>query len=291
MTASTALGLGLALVSAALINLGFLVQHRALARMQARTTGTLAMLRAAIRSPVWLAGQATGWVGFGAQVAAVALAPLAVVQAFAAGGLVLSVPLASGLFGYAVGRRQGVAIVAMALALGVLGFGVVAGQDHVNAPALAVAAATASLCAVGLMAWRHAATDAIAAGMFYGVADAAIKATALRLHPFASLPVAIWGAVACAGTLMGFVAFQRALAVGHAVSGISLMTATTTLAGLGFGLGMFGERLGASPAASAAGAAAIVVVLGCVPVLAAAQNAMAATGDDGVRLHGGDRVA
>jgi hypothetical protein len=75
-------GLLLALVSAALINLGFLVQHRALGQ-EPGAGGMLVRLRRSLRNPVWLSGQAVGWLGFGLQVVAIAIAPLALVQAFA----------------------------------------------------------------------------------------------------------------------------------------------------------------------------------------------------------------
>ncbi|MFZ1997078.1 MAG: hypothetical protein WAU75_23385, partial [Solirubrobacteraceae bacterium] len=88
-------GLLLALVSAAIINLGFLLQHRALGDV-AGVAGILGRLRRSLRNRVWLCGQALGWLGFGLQIVAVALAPLALVQAFAAGGLALSVPMAAG---------------------------------------------------------------------------------------------------------------------------------------------------------------------------------------------------
>src|SRR6202007_1021695 len=86
-------GLLLALTSAALINIGFLLQHRGLRRTGGG--GILGQLWRALHDPVWLSGQALGWAGFIAQVVAVAVAPLSLVQAFAAGGLALSVPVAA----------------------------------------------------------------------------------------------------------------------------------------------------------------------------------------------------
>ena len=89
-------GLLLALTSAALINIGFLLQHRGLRRTGGG--GILGQLWRALHDPVWLSGQALGWAGFIAQVVAVAVAPLSLVQAFAAGGLALSVPVAAWMF-------------------------------------------------------------------------------------------------------------------------------------------------------------------------------------------------
>src|SRR5262249_59445584 len=104
----------LALVSAAAINIGFLLQHRALAR---QAEGGSQALIAMFSNRLWLAGQAVGWMGFAGQLAAVALAPLSLVQAFAAGGLALSLPLAARMFGHRVSRDQMIAIAMMAVAL------------------------------------------------------------------------------------------------------------------------------------------------------------------------------
>ena len=115
-------GLGLALVSAALINLGFLLQHRGLGRAGGAAGGP-GRLRRSLANPVWLSGQALGWAGFCLQVAAVAIAPLSLVQAFAAGGLALSVPLAAGIFRQPVTRGQTTAVLMIAAGLAVLPIG------------------------------------------------------------------------------------------------------------------------------------------------------------------------
>ena len=98
-------GLLLALGSAALINLGFLLQHRGLGAGD-RAAGWRRRCASALRNRTWLAGQALGWSGFAAQIVAVAIAPLSLVQAFAAGGLALSVPLAARLFAHRITRPR-----------------------------------------------------------------------------------------------------------------------------------------------------------------------------------------
>lgn len=267
-------GLLLALGSAALINLGFLFQHRGLTRTG--RTGLLGALRGAFRSPVWLGGQVIGWVGFGLQVLAVAIAPLALVQAFAAGGLALSVPLAARIFGHPISRAQRRAVFLMAAALATLPFGYVAAHDHLHSGTLA--ATVGALAALGLAASaiRSGAARAIAAGVFYGAADAAIKAVSVNLGPHgAGALFSAWTAVAALGTFAGFLAFQSALAVDSAIGAISLMNGFAALTAMICGLLAFGESLGADPAAIAVHLVAITVVLGCVPKLAAAQAEMA----------------
>jgi enterochelin esterase-like enzyme len=271
-------GLLLALVSAALINVGFLLQHRGLAGRSG--DGLLSLIRGAARNPTWLTGQAVGWVGFGAQIVAVVIAPLSLVQAFAAGGLALSVPLAAVAFSYRVTRAQLTAVLLIAGGLAVLPIGFSTARDHLHSGRLGLAVAAAALVAAAVAAGRVAPLRAIAAGAFYGIADAAIKAISLGWHANGpSAIVSVWTLVAAAATFGGFLAFQSALRDGGAVSAISLMNALAALVALACGQIAFSESLGANPVAVLSHVAAIGVVLGCVPTLAAAQSAMA-TGQD-----------
>jgi enterochelin esterase-like enzyme len=267
-------GLLLALGSAALINLGFLFQHRGLTRTG--RTGLPGALRGAFRSPVWLGGQVIGWVGFGLQILAVAIAPVALVQAFAAGGLALSVPLAARIFGHPISRPQRRAVFLMAAALATLPFGYVAAHDHLRSGTLAATLGALAALGLGASAIRSGAARAIAAGVFYGGADAAIKAVSVNLGPHGPQALfSVWTAVAALGTFAGFLAFQSALAVDSAIGAISLMNGFAALTAMICGLLAFGESLGADPAAIAVHLVAITVVLGCVPKLAAAQAEMA----------------
>lgn len=267
-------GLLLALGSAALINLGFLLQHRGLTSND--RGGLLATLRGAFRNRSWLGGQALGWIGFAAQIVAVAIAPLSLVQAFAAGGLALSVPIAAGLFSYRITRAQVTAVVVIAVALAVLPIGFSTARDQLDSGALATCVGLAALAGLAISVFEAAPVRAIAAGIFYGVADAAIKAVSLGWHAHGvSAVVSVWTAVAAAGTFAGFLAFQSALRREGAVSAISLMNAFAALLALAIGLTAFGESLGTNPVAIIAHAVAIGVVLGCVPVLAAAHVQLA----------------
>src|SRR2546430_17584224 len=103
----TDLGILLALLCALLTNLGFLYKHRGANRapdVDWRHPGRSA---AGLFRSRWFAigmGVAVGaWL---LHVAAMALAPLSIVQAVISGGLVLLTVLAERCFGFAVGRRQ-----------------------------------------------------------------------------------------------------------------------------------------------------------------------------------------
>lgn len=257
----------LALVSAALINLGFVLQQRGHDR--ARQHGRAALV-SGFREPAWLLGQATGWVGFAGQIVAVALAPLTLVQAFSAGSLALSVPLAARLVGHRVARRQlvPIALIALSLVSLPLGFGSIHG--HLR-PGLLIAPALVVMLAGGLLIPRGgAAALAVAAGAFYGAADGAIKAVSIGLRSNGIFTG--WTALAALCTLGGFLAFQAALRKGDAVGPLSLMNAFTALAAIALGVVAFGEPLGSSPVTVLLHAAATVVVLACVRPLTGAQQ-------------------
>jgi D-alanyl-D-alanine carboxypeptidase len=258
----------LALLSAALINLGFVLQHRGHALARSRSANRLA---SGFREPTWLLGQGAGWIGFAGQIVAVALAPLTLVQAFSAGSLALSVPLAARLFGHRVTRRQlaAIALIAVALISLPLGFGAARGQLH---PGLLIAGALLVILFGGLLAPRRGAVAlAIAAGAFYGAGDGAIKAASIALRFQRADALTGWVLLAALCTLGGFLAFQAALRAGDAVRPLSLMNAFTALAAIAFGIAAFGEPLGSSELSGVLHVVAIIVVIACVWPLAGAQ--------------------
>lgn len=83
-----AIGTALAAAAAVLFAVGSVLQHQALSA-RGSTRGVVD-LRALVRRPVWLAGQATTTSGSLVQVAALALAPVAIVQPLLAGALVIA---------------------------------------------------------------------------------------------------------------------------------------------------------------------------------------------------------
>lgn len=259
----------LALFSAALINLGFVLQHRGHDRARRQTHSGLT---SAFREPAWLFGQVTGWIGFAGQIVAVALAPLTLVQAFSAGGLALSVPLVARTFGHRATRGQLAAIALIAISLASLPVGFGSAQGHLH-PGLLIALALLVMLAGGLLAPRGGtAALAVAAGAFYGAADAAIKAASIGLRFQGTGILTNWTLLAAVCTLGGFLTFQAALRSGDVVRPLSLMNAFTALTAIAFGIAAFGESLGSKPATGLLHAVAIVAVLVCVRPLSRAQQ-------------------
>jgi uncharacterized membrane protein len=292
------LGLGLAVAASLALNLGYLLQHGGAATAPPVTPRhPVATLRGLLVSRAWLAGLGLGLTGWGLHVAALSHAPLSLVQAFVAGGLVLCVPLAAGVLGHRVtpSETAGVALMSAALAALSLGLQARAHSAHLATPVLAAYLAAAGAVAVALAATpaapaRRAATLGAAGGVLYGAADLAIKtltdvaasggAGAVARSPW--LPAA---AIATAGA---FFCFQRALQTGRALPVIALMTATTNVVSILGGLLVLGEPLGRTPALAALHVCAFLVMGLAAWLLAPAQAALADV--DGERAQAGARA-
>src|SRR5215217_8341816 len=111
-------GLGLALVSAFATNIGFLFRHRG--AVAAPDVDGRHPVRSAVelfRSKWWTIGYGVAAVAYAFHVGALALAPLSLVQAVLAGGLVVLGVIAERWFGFHLGKREwlGIALAAAGL--------------------------------------------------------------------------------------------------------------------------------------------------------------------------------
>src|SRR3954464_5245259 len=101
------LGILLALLCAVATNLGFFYKHRgACAAPPVDIKHPAKSAKALFSSPWFALGMLVATGAWGFHVAALALAPMSVVQAVLAGGVVLLAIMAERLFGLAVGPRQ-----------------------------------------------------------------------------------------------------------------------------------------------------------------------------------------
>src|ERR1700742_1672119 len=109
----------MALVTAFMSVLGFFLKHRgAVESPVVQLSRPVASTIALFRSPIYTLGCVVATTSWGFHVAALALAPISVVQSVIAGGLVLLTVVADRFFGHSVTRREwiGVALVAVGLA-------------------------------------------------------------------------------------------------------------------------------------------------------------------------------
>ncbi|MEA2250440.1 MAG: hypothetical protein QOI62_3658 [Solirubrobacteraceae bacterium] len=250
---SLAWGLALALVASVALNASYLLQHAgstagAIEITPRRPVATLASL---LRSPLWALGAVLGVTGWALHVGALSRAPLSLVQAFVAGGLALTVPMAAIGLGHRARpderRAAGLMVAALVLlSLGLHG----AGRHAAYSPVvlggyLAALGAVAAVLAVADSGARRAAALGLAGGTLYGAADLAIKA--LTRHGVGSALTSPWVVAAALATIGAFFAFQRGLQLGRPVTVIALMTAATNVTSIAGGFVVFGDPLGRTP--------------------------------------------
>jgi hypothetical protein len=256
---TVAVGIVLALVASLALNAAFLLQHAGSASAAEITPRRpLATLRSLLGSPTWALGAALGMTGWALHVGALSRAPLSLVQAFVAGGVALTVPMATIGLRHRLGSREKRAAALMVLALLMLAIGLRDVGRHGTFASLTLAAYLTALVVVaaGVWAWARARAEALslAGGLLYGAADLAIKALTGIVHSGGvdALLAAPWTAlIALAATAGAFFAFQRGLQIGRPVTAIALMTAATNASSILGGFVVFGDPLGSTPALAA----------------------------------------
>ena len=246
MTSSLLAGLGLALASACALNWGYFAQHGAASTLPPlslrRPVVSLRLLFGAGR---WLAGFLVGIGGWVLYVAALALAPLSLVQAASAGGIGLLALLVSRDAGLAAWERRGVIVSIAGL---VLLAGSLSGQagrgSHGSWAAVAawvgVSVAVAGVSAV--LGRSRAASLGLAAGVLYSAGDVATKAAVAGGGRLAFVPVLL----ACHG--LAFAALQLGFQRGGALATAGVATLFTNALPIAAGTTLFGEGLGSVPA-------------------------------------------
>jgi drug/metabolite transporter (DMT)-like permease len=268
------LGIGLALVCAIVSNLGFFLKHR----------GACKADRVDMRCPVRSAKSlfSSGWFAIGMlvalsawlfHVAALALAPLSVVQVVLAGGVVLVAVMADRLFGFSVGRRQwwGLGLTAVGLVLLVLTLPATEGS-HSSFRIPAMVAFEAGLFALGGLlilgpragapAEHHGVMLGAAAGVLFGVSDVAIKAlTGLAGDGILGVILSPWLLVAIAASIVAFFASARGLQDGEAVPVIAITGTAANISCIAGGIIVFGDPMPSDALGIAVQAVAFVLVI------------------------------
>jgi len=272
------LGLGLSLGSAFALNWGWVAQHGAASTLPPlRLRTPLRSLRSLFANARWLVGFLVGLAGWALYIAALALAPLSLVQAVSAGGIAIlallvhyrSAPLA-------LREWMGVAVGTLGLLLlaATLGGGAPAGHLRSAWAAvlwLAGSAAVASIAALGL---RGAAGLGIAAGVLYAAGDVATKA-ALGGGTRAAFAAAVLAAHGLA-----FVSLQLGFQRGGALTTAGLSTLFTNALPIAAGITIFHERLPGGATGDARLAAFALVVI-CATLLARRDEALPEERDAG----------
>lgn len=259
MPASVQIGFVMALLCAFTSILGFLYKHRGAVESPpislARPVSTTVAL---FRSRWWLLGIAVAMVSWGFHVAALALAPISIVQTVIAGGLVLLGVVADRLFGFTVTRREWIGVALTATGLAFLAATLEGGADsaHNDWGTATLTAYVGGLSLLGLVVAflaranaRGATLLAASAGLIWGASDVSIKA--LSKHTDQGLavlghPLAL---VILTASLVGLMVSARSLQVGKAVPVIAVTSAAANVATISSGPIVFAEPLPDEPAA------------------------------------------
>ena len=279
MPVTVQLGLVLAVATAFVSIVGFLFKHRGAvgaapvdARHPVRSTVAL------FSNKWWTIGILVAMGSWLLHTAALALAPITLVQATIAGGLVLLTVVAEKLFAIPVTRREwiGVGLTALGLAFLAATLGDTGDEKHADygARTLTLYVGGLALLSVPLMLAatrppyrRWAGTLlAAAAGLQWGASDVTIKAATGGLADDGLLvlftPLA---ATVLVLSLVGLIVSARSLQLGEAVPVIAVTSAAANLCTIASGMVVFGE-----PLPEGDGAVALRVLALALVVVAAA---------------------
>jgi len=281
------LGILLALACAFVANLGFFYKYRGANSVP--KVQVLHPLRSARRlySSKWFAlGMVIATASWGLHVAALALAPMSVIQVSLAAGMVFIAVMAERMFGFDVGRRQWVGLFLTATGLVLLGVTLPAmhGADSHFSQA-AMISFEAGLFGIGgllLMGPRmggrtehHGVMLGAAAGILFGVSDTAIKALTgiTGAHGVIGLALSPWLAVAVLASIVAFYASARGLQDGEAVPVIAVTGTAANIAGIAGGIVVFGDPMAGSTLGVVLQALAFVLVVVAAALLPAPVRA------------------
>ena len=291
MSFSVQLGLLLAVATAFTSVLGFLYKHRgAVESPEVSMSEPIRSSLALFRSRWYVLGIAVAMGGWGLHVGALALAPISLVQATIAGGLVLLTVTADRLFGYRVTRREwiGVALAAVGLAFLAATIGDTADNSHSDYAAgdLLAFEIVVWIAAISVAAWargrpREGIALGASAGLFWAASDTAIKALSNETSRGIAVVIDPLSMVILVASLVGLAVSARSLQVGKAVPVIAITSVAANSLTIAAGPLVFGEPFPHGTLAVIVRLAAFALVIGAAaltPAPVAAAEGSAAEG-------------
>ncbi len=254
------LGILLALACALVANLAFFLKYRganSVAKVDMRHPLRSAC---ALYSSKWFTvGMLLAGASWALHVAALALAPMSVVQVSLAAGVVLIAVTAERLFGLQVGRRQWLGLWLTAAGLVLLGLTLpamhgahsqfsVAGMISFEGALFGIGALLIVGPRIGGPVEHHGVMLGAASGILFGVSDTAIKALTgvIQTQRLLALAFSPWLLVALLASIVAFYASARGLQDGEAVPVIAVTGTAANIAGIAGGILVFGDPMAAS---------------------------------------------
>jgi hypothetical protein len=184
VTTDTAVAIVLALASTTLINVAYLREHDAAAALPALSLRRPLHSAATLLSDrSWLMGFALETAGFALYVAALALAPLTLVQSISAGGIGILAFASARISRRRLGRHELAGVIVSMLGLLALAVSLAGGTDEGTAGSLgkillwltATVGAAAVAIAVGHTFGALAVAEGVAGGLFFSIGDISVK--------------------------------------------------------------------------------------------------------------------
>src|SRR3954453_5216024 len=266
------LGLLFALATAVTSIVGFLLKYRGAdesppVTLREPVRSSLALFR----SRWYTIGIIVATASWGLHVAALALAPISLVQSVIAGGLVLLTVIADRVFGFSVTRREWICVALVALGLAFLAATMegTAGNKHsdYDPGTLAIYVGTAIFVGVlaAVLSRRTVAGGpalAVSAGLLWGASDVSIKALSDHLDQGAFGWIHPLALVILGASLVGLAVSARSLQGGAEVSVIAVTSACANLCTITAGPAVFGEPLPSDPFELAVRLLAFALVIG-----------------------------
>ena len=255
MPLSVQVGLALAVATALASIVGFLYKHR----------GAVESPDVDWRRPVWsslmlfrnrwyVLGVVIAVAGWGTHVGALALAPISLVQATIAGGLVMLTAIADRFFAHQVSRREWIGVGLAALGLAFLAATLDGGADSAHSDyedaTLAVFVGLVAALGFGVaLAGRGTPRSGVlfgaSAGLLWGASDTTIKALSDQLGESSAFVILAspMAAVILALSLMGMLVSARSLQLGPVVPVIAVTSVAANVSTIMAGPIVFAEPL------------------------------------------------
>jgi drug/metabolite transporter (DMT)-like permease len=267
-------GVLLALACALTTNVGFLLKHRGACEAPAvdmrRPLHSAKALFASRFFAIGMLVAAGAWIF---HVAAMAVAPLSLVQSVLAGGVVLLAVMAERVFGLRISRRQWIGLGLTAIGLILLGFSLPAvhGADsRFSLPGM-IAFETGLVIIgsllimgprIGAPKEHHGFMLGAAAGILFGVSDLAIKAISGLVGSAGVMGLlSPWTLITVLASIAAFYASAKGLQDGDPVPVIAVTGTAANVSGIVGGIIVFGDPLSAHPLALVVECLAFVLVI------------------------------
>ena len=284
MSLSVQIGVLMAVATAFFATVGFLYKHRGASQSaEVEWRRPVSTSLALFRNRWYVLGIVIAIGSWGFHVAALALAPISVVQSVIAGGLVLLTVVADRMFAHSVTRREWVGVGLAALGLAFLaatldGSGTSAHSDY-DATTLgfflaAVLAGAVTVAVAGTGTVHAGVALGASAGLFWAASDTAIKAQTgtfgenlvdVFVHPLVLLIIV--------ASFIGLTVSAKSLQLGKAVPVIAMTTVAANALTIASGPIVFGDPLPEDTLGQIARIAAFVLVLGAAALTPAPVRA------------------